>query len=71
VTVWGAGWAGVVVDGPVAGVDTVWKSSSIDKDWLALVHDPLDVGLGVAVELNDGSVESLLTLLSVEAVLEV
>ena len=45
VSVRGGRWGGVIVDGPVCGVDTVWESSSIDEDWLALVHDPLDVGL--------------------------
>ena len=71
VSVWGGGWGGVIVHGPVGSVDTVWESSAVDEDWLAFVHDPLDVGLRVAVKLNDGSVESLFSLLSSKAVLEV
>ena len=47
------------------------EPGSINKDVLALVHDPGDIGLGVAVEFNDSSVLSLHTFLSVEAVFDV
>ena len=64
----GYGWGGVLVKAPL---NSIWKSSSVSEHILALVHDPLDVGLGVAVKLNDSSVKSLHFSLSIKAVFEV
>ena len=55
----------------VGPLDSVLEFSSVNEDVLALVHHPRNVGLGVAVKLNDGSVESLHSLLSVEAVFNI
>ena len=62
------GRGSVFVEAPL---DSVRKSSSVCQNISALIHDPLHVGLGVAVEFNDGSVKSLHFSLSVEAVLKI
>lgn len=54
-----------------AEFNSIWESGSINKDWLAFVHDPLNIGLGVAVELNDVPVKSLFSFLSFKAIFKV
>ena len=64
----GSVWSGACVKAPV---NSVCESGSVHENWLAFIHDPLDVGLRVAVKLNDGSVEFLLSELSFQAVFKV
>ena len=68
VSVWGGCWTGILV---VAPLESIVKSCSVYQNWFALVHNPSDVSLRVAVELNHGSVEVLHSLLSVKAVLKI
>ena len=62
------GRGGVFVEAPL---DSVGKSSSICQNISALIHDPLHISLGVAVEFDDSSVKSLHFSLSVEAILKI
>ena len=61
----------VRVCGPVGAVISIYEFSFVNQDGNALVHDPFNVGLGVAVELEDLSVEFFFSLLSLEAGFEV
>ena len=63
------GW--VRVFGPVGAVISVYEFSFVNQDGNALVHDPFNVCLGVAVELEDISVKFFFSLLSLEAGFEV
>ena len=52
-------------------LDSVGEFGAIDENWFTLVHNVCNVGLGVAVKLNDGAVDLLHIFLPVEAVFEV
>lgn len=63
------GW--VRVFGPEGAVISIHQSSLVNQNGDALVHNPFNVGLGVAVELENFSVQLFFSLLSLKAGFEV
>ena len=53
---------------PKPPINSIWQPGAVNEDRLALVHHRGDVGLTMAVELNDSSVRLLLCLLSSQTV---